>query len=122
MFSATNFCLYYGAAADVGASSNLKLHSLAKISLQWCARGPGGTGRATRERWAKYSVGMGPPSASSPYPPTSLRRRQKLARTTELPDLAKTFFHTLYYSTHIVQRTKNCEIFIHSCLTALSTC
>ena len=37
MFSATNFCLYYRAAADVGANSNLKLHSLAKISLQWCA-------------------------------------------------------------------------------------
>ena len=37
LFSATNFCLYYRAAADVGANSNLKLHSLAKISLQWCA-------------------------------------------------------------------------------------
>ena len=81
-----------------GASSNLKLHSLAKIAVFGCAIGDlvqsraGPVGSGNTGAAARVPGVWGLATLSSPYPheqPLACELRQKLARTTVLPDLAK---------------------------------
>ena len=102
----TKFCLYMELLLMLcGASSNLKLHSLAKIAVfgqnsdrrscteqgrtgwvgqHWCSSSGSAVGTGSTGVWGLATL-------SSPYPPraAACELRQKLARTTVLPGLAK---------------------------------
>ena len=95
-----NLPVFGGAAgaADVGADSNLKLHSLAKIAVLLASRllaatstaaAAVGTGRATAQHQLVRVWGL---ESAQSLPPHEQPLRQKLARTTVLPGLAKIIY------------------------------